>query len=110
VAYDPVAGKKAARLLEGMKIVFDPYEALEGAHGAVLVTEWEEIRNLDLRHAATLMEEPRVLVDGRNAFEPDSAWEAGLSYTGFGRGARMPRALVSSAATRMAPSGVGGDG
>jgi UDPglucose 6-dehydrogenase len=110
VAYDPVAGKKAARLLEGMKIVFDPYEALEGAHAAVLVTEWEEIRNLDLRHAATLMEEPRVLVDGRNAFEPDAAWEAGLSYTGFGRGARKPRALVSGAATRMAPSGVGGDG
>jgi UDPglucose 6-dehydrogenase len=110
VAYDPVAGKKAAGSLEEMKIVFDPYEALEGAHAAVLVTEWEEIRNLDLRHAATLMEEPRVLVDGRNAFEPDSAWEAGLSYTGFGRGTRKPRAPVSGAAVRLAPGGVGGDG
>jgi UDPglucose 6-dehydrogenase len=110
VAYDPVAGKKDAGLLEEMKIVFDPYEALEGAHAAVLVTEWEEIKTLDLRHAATLMEEPRVLVDGRNVFEPDSAWEAGLSYTGFGRKTRKPRAPVSGASERLATSGVGGDG
>jgi UDPglucose 6-dehydrogenase len=88
VAYDPVAGKETARLLEEVKIVFDPYEALRGAYAAVLVTEWEEIRNLDLPHAAALMEEPRVLVDGRNAFEPDSACEAGFSHRSFGRGTK----------------------
>jgi UDPglucose 6-dehydrogenase len=107
VAYDPVAGKKAARLMEELKVVFDPYEALEGTHAAVLVTEWEEIRGLDLRRAAALMEEPRVLVDGRNAFEPNSACEAGLSYTSFGRGAAKPRALVSGADGLLAHSGVG---
>jgi UDPglucose 6-dehydrogenase len=110
VAYDPVAGKKAGRLLEALKIVFDPYGALEGAHAAVLVTEWEEIRSLDLRHAATLMEEPRLLVDGRNAFEPDVACEAGLIYRSFGRGNGKPRAPVTGAAGLMAHSGVGGDG
>jgi UDPglucose 6-dehydrogenase len=110
VAYDPVAGKKAAGLLEEMKIVFDPYEALEGAHAAVLVTDWEEIRNLDLRHAAALMAEPRVLVDGRNTFEPDSACEAGLTYRSFGRGNGKPRAPVTSAAELMAHIGAGGDG
>src|ERR671913_493733 len=49
VGYDPVAGKKAARLLPAsVKVVFDPYEALEGAHAAVVVTEWEVFRELDL--------------------------------------------------------------
>ena len=46
----------------------------------------EEIRTLDLRRAASLMEEPRVLVDGRNVLEPEAAIEAGLLYRGFGRG------------------------
>jgi UDPglucose 6-dehydrogenase len=87
VGYDPVAGKKAAaRRLPSLKVVFDPYDALSGAHAAVVVTEWEEIRTLDLKRAVVLMEEPKVLVDGRNVFEPASALEAGLLYRGIGRG------------------------
>ena len=84
--FDPVAGKGAARLCPALRVVFDPYEALEGAHAAVVVTEWEEIRDLDLRRAASLMQEPKLLVDGRNAFDPATAREAGLIYRGFGRG------------------------
>jgi len=50
VGYDPVAGKDAAALLpDGAMVVFDPYEALEGAHAAVLVTEWEDLKVLDPR-------------------------------------------------------------
>ena len=86
VGYDPVAGKGAAKRLPSLKVVFDPYEALTGAHAAVVVTEWEEIRGLDLFRAAALMEEPKVLVDGRNALDPAAAFEAGFSYRGFGRG------------------------
>ena len=52
----------------------------------MLVTEWEEIRTLDLERAASLMEAPKVLVDGRNALDPDAALEAGLLYRAFGRG------------------------
>jgi UDPglucose 6-dehydrogenase len=87
VGYDPVAGKKAtARRLPQLKVVFDPYNALAGAHAAVLVTEWEEILTLDLKRAASLMEAPKVLVDGRNALDPQAALEAGLLYRAFGRG------------------------
>ena len=86
VGYDPVAGKAAARRLGDLKVVFDPYEALAGAHAAVVVTEWEEIRSLELEHAASVMEAPRVLVDGRNALDPEAALEAGLLYRAFGRG------------------------
>src|SRR3712207_9200639 len=36
VGYDPVAAKAAARLVPELKVVFDPYEALHGAHAAVV--------------------------------------------------------------------------
>ena len=85
VGYDPVAGKKAAGLVAELKVVFDPYEALRGAHAAVVVTEWEEIRALDLKRAASLMEKPAVIVDGRNALDPRGARDAGIRYRGFGR-------------------------
>jgi UDPglucose 6-dehydrogenase len=86
VGYDPVAGKKAAGLAPNLKIVFDPYEALSGAHATVVVTEWEEICTLDLERAATRMEHPKLLVDGRNAYEPQAVRDSGLLYRGFGRG------------------------
>jgi len=86
VGYDPVAGKKAAGLLPSLEVVFDPYEALSGAHAAVLVTEWDEFRELDLDHAASLMKKPPLLVDGRNALDPRDVNAAGIRYQGFGRG------------------------
>jgi UDPglucose 6-dehydrogenase len=86
VGYDPVAGKAAARLVPEMKVVFDPYETLVGAHAAILITEWEEFRDLDLKRAASLMKQPPLLVDGRNALDPAAARAAGLRYRGFGRG------------------------
>src|SRR5919112_691777 len=73
IGYDPVAGKAAAQLVPDIQAVFDPYEALRGAHAAVVVTEWEEIRGLDLARAASLMQEPRTLVDGRNVLDPAAA-------------------------------------
>ena len=87
VGYDPAAGKAAARQLPNLKVVFDPYEALKGVHAAVVVTEWEEVRDLDYRRAAALMERPRLFVDGRNVLDPVVASAAGLLYRGFGRGA-----------------------
>ena len=88
IGYDPVAGKKliASTSSPSLKVVFDPYEALSGAHAAVVVTEWMEVRSLDLEQAASLMESPKLLVDGRNVFDPEAASAAGFLYRGFGRG------------------------
>jgi len=86
IGYDPVAGKAAAQLAPDIQAVFDPYEALRGAHAAVVVTEWEEIRGLDPSRAASLMREPKLIVDGRNALDAAASQEAGLLYRGFGRG------------------------
>jgi UDPglucose 6-dehydrogenase len=85
VGYDPVAGKAASGLMPEMRVAFDPYEALEGAHAAVVVTEWEEFRTLDLKRSASSMRAPKVLVDGRNALDAESVRAAGIRYRGFGR-------------------------
>ncbi len=86
VGYDPVAGKKAAGLAPHLRVSFDLYEALRAAQAAVLVTEWEEVRGLDLDRAASLMAPPKLLLDGRNVLDPGAAEKAGLLYRGFGRG------------------------
>ena len=84
-----MAGKAAASLQPAprpdLKVVFDPYEALSGAHAAVLVTEWDELRSLDFGRAAGLMEAPKLLVDGRNVLDSVAARDNGLLYRGFGR-------------------------
>jgi UDPglucose 6-dehydrogenase len=86
VGYDPVAGKAAAQLKPHIQAVFDPYEALRGAHAAVVVTEWAEVRGLEPKKVASLMREPKLIVDGRNALDAAASQEAGLLYRGFGRG------------------------
>ena len=60
------------------------YEAVRGAHALLLVTEWDEFRELDLRRVRELMEVP-VLVDGRNLYEPERVHAAGFEYVGMGR-------------------------
>jgi UDPglucose 6-dehydrogenase len=54
-------------------------------HAAVVVTECEEIRALDLKRAAALMEAPKVLVDGRNVLDLGEVRVAGIRYRGFGQ-------------------------
>lgn len=87
VGYDPVAGEAAAERMPELAVAGDKYEALEGAHATVLITEWEEIRNLDLERASGIMAPPKLVVDGRNVIDPTAASASGLLYRGFGRGA-----------------------
>ena len=86
VGHDPVAGKAASLLVPELRVTGDPYQALSGAHAAVLVTEWEEYGELDLARVASVMKEGAVLVDGRNLYEPGEVRGAGIRYRGFGRG------------------------
>ncbi|MFL5839740.1 MAG: UDP-glucose dehydrogenase family protein [Thermoleophilaceae bacterium] len=84
-AYDPVAQESARRVLgDGTHICASAEEALEGADGAVLVTEWPEFRDLDWGLIKGLMRHPLV-VDGRNFLDRDALIEAGFTYEGVGR-------------------------
>jgi UDPglucose 6-dehydrogenase len=87
VGYDPVAAKKAAlRLAPNLQVFHDPYQALADAHAVVLITEWQEFRELDFERVASLMRKPALLVDGRNALEPKEVRAAGIRYRSFGHG------------------------
>ena len=74
----------AAAAEERMHYCTGEFEALDGAHAAIIVTEWNNFRNLDLDRAATVMS-GRVLFDARNVLDPDAAKEHGFTYAGVGR-------------------------
>jgi UDPglucose 6-dehydrogenase len=57
---------------------------VRGAQALLLLTEWEEFRQLDLLRVRDLMEVP-ILVDGRNFFDPDAVRKAGFEYVCMGR-------------------------
>ena len=68
----------------------DEFTCLEGADAAIILTEWNEYRNLDLPRAASVMREPDagrkcLLLDTRNVLDPDDARAAGFAYHGTGR-------------------------
>jgi UDPglucose 6-dehydrogenase len=94
VAYDPVAGDRAADLLGTVEMAGSAMEALEGADAVVLVTEWREFGELDWGAAAERMTRPLV-VDGRNYLDPEAMVDAGFEYEGIGR---LPREAPAPAA------------
>jgi UDPglucose 6-dehydrogenase len=83
-AWDPLAAEAAAAELPELSFAPDPYAAVVGAQCAVVCTEWPELAELDLPHLAGAMAEA-VLVDARNAVDPDAAREAGFRYVPIGR-------------------------
>jgi UDPglucose 6-dehydrogenase len=84
-AYDPVAMPAARRVLSPATFATDAYDAVTGADAAVVVTDWNEFKQLDLNRLRQAMARP-VLVDGRNIYEPAVARAAGLLYFPIGRG------------------------
>jgi UDPglucose 6-dehydrogenase len=84
-AYDPVAMNVAAPLLPEVEMCADPYLLAEGCDALVVVTEWNEFKQLDLERVLGLMNQP-VIFDGRNIYDPDEMRRLGFHYRGFGRG------------------------
>jgi UDPglucose 6-dehydrogenase len=84
VAFDPEAEKTAKQVLKDVKYAKKPYDALEGAEALVIVTEWNEFRDLDKEKMKGLMDSPNI-IDGRNVYDPDEMRSAGFNYIGVGR-------------------------
>jgi UDPglucose 6-dehydrogenase len=89
-AFDPVAGDEARELLQGVRFASGAMDAIKGADAVVLVTEWQEFRDLDWGEVAAAMA-GSVVVDGRNALDPAAVRAAGLAYEGVGRGEGLTR-------------------
>ncbi|MGB7540164.1 MAG: UDP-glucose/GDP-mannose dehydrogenase family protein [Anaerolineales bacterium] len=84
-AYDPVAMENAARTMPGIRMCPDPYALADGADALVVVTDWNEFKQLDLPKVRNLMRTPN-LIDGRNIYEPEEMKALGFRYRGIGRG------------------------
>jgi UDPglucose 6-dehydrogenase len=86
--YDPEAMANTQRVFPEtpgqLTYCASAYEAARGAHALLLVTEWDEFRQLDLDRLRGLVEVP-VLVDGRNLYDPRAVREAGFEYISIGR-------------------------
>ncbi|WP_298284988.1 UDP-glucose/GDP-mannose dehydrogenase family protein [Acidocella sp.] len=89
VAYDPAGMAQAQALLpESIIYAASAEQALSGADGAVLITEWSEFRALDPAWLARTMR-GRVVVDLRNVFDPAAMQGAGLEHHAIGRPASL---------------------
>jgi len=82
-AYDPEGTDEARKLLNA-EFCEDAYEAITGADGVVILTEWNEFRALDLPRVKTLLKEP-LMVDLRNIYRPAQMAAAGFRYVSIGR-------------------------
>jgi UDPglucose 6-dehydrogenase len=88
--WDPIAD--ASRLLQGVTFCDSVLEAVSGADAAVIVTEWDELKELASDEVRQAMRGP-VIVDGRNLLDPEQARAAGFLYEGIGRAASPLAAL-----------------
>ena len=84
-AYDPKGMEEAKRLLP-KDIIYCPelYETFAGADAVVLITEWNEFRNLDFERISQLMK-GNIFIDLRNVYEPETMNERGFKYFCVGR-------------------------
>jgi UDPglucose 6-dehydrogenase len=84
VAYDPVAEEQARAMVSGITFADSPLNAVAEADAVVLVTEWQEFLDLDWKLVAEAMS-GKLVVDGRNALDPQVIRAAELIYEGIGR-------------------------
>ena len=83
-AYDPAALQEALQLQPKLTPCSDAYHAAEGADALVLVTEWNQFRNLDLERIKGSLRSP-TFIDLRNVYDPDRMAALGFHYIAVGR-------------------------
>jgi len=82
--YDPVAMEVARPLLPSVEMFKDSYEMAKGCDALMVVTEWNEFKQLDLEKVKNLLKTP-VIYDGRNIYDPKVMKEMGFTYRAVGR-------------------------
>ncbi len=83
--FDPVAMEVACTILPAVEMCEDPYIMSEGCDALMVLTEWNEFKQLDLEKIKGLLNTP-VIFDGRNIYDPRTMKEMGFKYRGMGRG------------------------
>lgn len=83
--YDPIAMESARKVLSDVRFCKDPFDACSEAHLAIVVTEWNEFRNLNLADIKAVMAQPNIF-DTRDIYDLNRLKELGFSYLTIGRG------------------------
>lgn len=83
-AYDPIAMENAKKILHGISFENDSYSTAQNCDLLIILTEWNEFKELDLLKIKKVMKQP-ILLDGRNIYDKKKAEELGFVYQGVGR-------------------------
>jgi hypothetical protein len=84
-AYDPMAMDNAESIMPDVVYCATPYDVAKRADALLIVTEWNEFKQLNFDKLKQLMRQP-VILDGRNLYDPTVMAERGFVYQGIGRG------------------------
>ncbi|MBI4401592.1 MAG: UDP-glucose/GDP-mannose dehydrogenase family protein [Nitrospirae bacterium] len=82
--YDPAALEEGTKTLPGVIPCADAYDAIQGSDALILVTEWNQFRNLDLVRVKAALRRP-LFIDLRNVYDPARMAALGLRYISVGR-------------------------
>jgi len=82
--WDPIAQEKLKEVHPKMDYFADPLECAKDADMLLILTEWPDVVNIDLKKLKGVMKCP-VVIDGRNAFNPKTMRELGFTYHSVGR-------------------------
>jgi len=82
--FDPMAMENTKKILPDLVFCSDEYETARDSDALVILTEWNQFRNLDLNRLKDLMNNP-ILFDFRNLYEPEKVKELDIKYFGMGR-------------------------
>jgi UDPglucose 6-dehydrogenase len=105
-AYDPEAMEKAKKAVPDIHYCADPYEAAQGAEAILIVTEWDEFRQIDWDRLSAVVERP-LIVDCRNILNPSEAADHGFHYFSVGRPPVLPAQASSVAIAASSPASGG---
>ena len=83
-AYDPMTNNKAQGIMPNIEYCDSPYDVAKGCEAIVVITEWNEFREVDLERVKRVMKKP-IIIDGRNIYDPKLVRSFGLKYYCVGR-------------------------
>jgi UDPglucose 6-dehydrogenase len=85
-AYDPAAAGRAREILgdKGISYVDSAYGAADGADALLILTEWQDFKDLDYARVRQLLRYP-IVIDGRNLLATETMRRLGFTYVSMGR-------------------------
>lgn len=83
-AFDPVAKEEAIKIFPDIIFSDTPFEAVKGCDALIILTEWNEFRQIDIAKLKSLLAHP-VIFDGRNVYDPQIMKENKINYISIGR-------------------------